>query len=624
VSPCFAGLLAGLLLPGAGFAPPSVPQKSIRGAGYAGAAALRVEPRDTAQDEDSLPKSVRRLSKYERQSVADLLPSGFAEVEPAPEGKVVESIEIRRLDVLEARDPLPRFVKHPLNAIHTTTKDSIVRREIILREGSAFAQVDLDETERNLRKLSQLSVVVGLPLRGSTPGTVRIFVVTKDTWSLRLNNEISVSGNGSGAGIETLTLRPTETNLFGLHHTAGLAFSYLPESFALGALYKVPRFGSSYVGASAATNVFFNNDRGTAEGFSLEGKVGQPLYTTRTEWGWGALGEYVTNVKRRYSNTKLLRFGPAKIPSGQRVPFQYEQEIGRAGVEAVRSFGWRTKNDISAGFAVDARNYRTFDLTPYAPEAVLAFRKLVPTSDTRLGPSLTYHGYTTRFHRVTDFETLALQEDLRLGHDVYARVYPITEALGSSRTFLGAFASAQYTVPLGDGLARASVEAFAELGADTIYDSAIEARLRAVTPKLGFGRVVFDANVYRRFDNYLKTTRTLGGETRLRGYPTGAFIGQDSVLYNLEFRTRPLQFWSLALGFAAFYDVGDAFDGVRNFRPKQSTGAGFRLLIPQLNRTVFRGDLGFPLTRPLPTGTPPVAFFFGFDQAFELGSAGPL
>jgi hypothetical protein len=606
---------------------------------------------DKAAEERALPRAVRRLSSYERDTVSLALPKGFAEVDPEPEGKIVESIQTVRLDVLEARDPVPGFARRPLNALHSTTRERIVLREVLVKQGEPFAQMNLDETERNLRRLAQLSLAVGLALRGSAPNKVRVLVITKDVWSLRLNYDISVPGTprfgapergvvgaallgpaayfpfaftGTSAGVENLTIRPSEWNLFGLHHTASLLFSYLPESFAMGASYKVPRFGTSIIGASAGASVILNNDRLEPEGFSLEGAVGQSLYTTRTDWAWSASGSYTTNVRRRYTNARLLRFGPSSVPVDRRVPFQYEQDLGLAAVSATRSYGWLLKNDLTLSFGVDARNYRTFDLTPYDARAVAAFLRVVPTSDTRVGPGVTYHTYTNRFHRITDFSTLGLQEDYRLGHDVYVRAYPVLEGLGSSRNFLGLFASAQYTAPVGNGLVRFSVETFQELAPERVYDAAIDLRLRAVTPRiLGAGRLVFDAGVYRRFANYLRATSALGGDTRLRGYPTGAFIGQDLMLYNLEFRTRPITLWSLGLGGAVFYDVGDAFDGIQNLRPKQSTGVGFRLLIPQFNRVVFRGDLGFPLTRPLPAGASAVAFFFGFEQAFEFGSAAP-
>jgi outer membrane protein assembly factor BamA len=116
---------------------------------------------------------------------------------------------------------------------------------------------------------------------------------------------------------------------------------------------------------------------------------------------------------------------------------------------------------------------------------------------------------------------------------------------------------------------------------------------------------------------------SVGGESRLRGFPSNAFTGKDFALYSLEFRSRPLYIASLALGGAVFYEAGDVFSGLSKLRPKQSAGFGFRLLIPQFNRIVFRGDIGFALSRPLPDGTKAYGLFFGFEQAFGFGTAAP-
>jgi hypothetical protein len=562
-----------------------------------------------------------RLSKLERRKI-ELVAHGTPEIEPEPEGKIIERVNVVRLDVLDDEDPLPAWevLGSVVNSLHTRSQKGIIARDILVHEGKPYVQADADETERNLRRLqSQLSFAVALPLKSSRPGYVRVLVLTKDVWSLRLGWTL----DASAAGIDSLVLNPVETNVWGLHHVASMTFQYLPESFSLGASYSVPRFGKSFIGARGNAGLFWNARSGDTEGSTGGLSVGQPLYTTRTAWAWNVSGSWSDRVARRYSNARLLRFGPRDIPTEGRVPFEYRASTTSVGAGFTRSFGWLTKHDLSLDAGITMRNNRTFDLSPYDRRAVDAFLNVVPTNDTRVGPTITYHAYTTKFHRITDFETLALQEDYRLGHDVYLRGYPVLDSIGSSRTFLGLYGSAQYTVPLGNGIARASVEGMIEADDKRVYDASIEGHLRVVSPKTFAGRFIADLAGYSRPENYMKTSVGVGGETRLRGFPTGAFIGKDFVLYSLEFRTRPLQLWSVALGGAVFYDVGDVFSGFENFRPKQSTGVGFRLLIPQFNRVVLRGDLSFPLSRPLPAAAPPVAFFFGFDQAFGFGTAAP-
>jgi hypothetical protein len=61
--------------------------------------------------------------------------------------------------------------------------------------------------------------------------------------------------------------------------------------------------------------------------------------------------------------------------------------------------------------------------------------------------------------------------------------------------------------------------------------------------------------VLDRYRNYLTRTSMLGGEGRLRGYPTNYFVGKDLLAVNLEYRTLPVELFSSQFGGALFYDV---------------------------------------------------------------------
>ena len=85
---------------------------------------------------------------------------------------------------------------------------------------------------------------------------------------------------------------------------------------------------------------------------------------------------------------------------------------------------------------------------------------------------------------------------------------------------------------------------------------------------------------------------------------------------NLEFRTRPVQIVSVQLAAALFHDVGDAFDKWSDIRLRQGVGAGIRFLAPQLDRDVFRIDVGIPVPADSPDGETTVIATFG--QAFGV------
>jgi hypothetical protein len=408
---------------------------------------------------------------------------------------------------------------------------------------------------------------------------------------------------------------PTETNLGGTHQLAFARYLYQPESQSLGFGYRIPRLAGRRLNLVAEAGLIWNRS-GDVEGSSGSISVTKALYSVRTEWAWALGSNWRDEMARRYQNGHL-----AYDAAG--VPWEYRARRVSEAAYLTRSFGLTYKHDFTLGAEMNIRAFRMPENPGIDPAAASAFAAAnMPRSETRVGPFAQYRAYTSNFLRVLDFETLGLQEDFRLGHDAYLRVYPITEALGSTRTFLGTYAALQYTLALGDGLVRAGVESTMEAEADHLSDAWVSVELRLVTPRLGFGRLVFDAGALNRYRNYANRQSYLGGDGRLRGYPSSYFVGKDVIAYNLEFRSRPVEIFSCQLGGAAFYDVGHAANGWDQLRPRQSAGFGFRVLFPQLDRVVFRGDIGFPLGRPLDPGVPPYTASIAFEQAFAVPTVG--
>ena len=585
-----------------------------------------------ARAQTAAPTQPHVYSPYELETIRRVQRTFHAAVDPAPEGKIIEAIDVVPLEVIEDRDlDVPdvllsavglSFVPD-LNALHATSRPYVIRREVLQGVGSTWSGELADETARNLRALPQLSLVIVAAFRGSRPDRVRLVVITKDVWSLRLGSAIGLSS----AGLESLLLEPTESNLGGTHELALARFTYRPLSYSLGATYREGRLHSRHYSFTADANVVFNTRSGQAEGSFGSVAVARPLWSTHTEWGWGVNTVWDDEVQRHYVGTRVQTYDAAVTPNvDDRIPYEYRSRYFTETAALTRSFGVAYKNDFSIGAEMNIRTVRDeFDAgtAVFNPAAVDEFnRTLLPVGDTRVGPFVQWRSYTTRFLRAHDIETLALEEDIRLGHDVWVKVYPVTRFLGSTRDFFGTYAAAQYTVPIADGFARASVELLNELEASDVSDAAVSAELRIVSPEMPFGRLVSDAAVLNRYRNYLNRIDFLGGNTRLRGYPSNFFAGKDLAVYNLELRTRPVQVLRFQIGAAIFYDVGDAMQGFDRLTLHDSAGFGLRTLFPQVERFVLRTDVAFPLERPLPAGVAPWAFFFSFEQAFGLATVG--
>lgn len=566
------------------------------------------------------PRRVESYSPYERATIEGALGRVGGSLDGEPEGKIVERVDVISLEVIEPRDPAPGF----LNWLHATSRRFTIERELLVRKGDLYRQDLVDETARNLRKLQQISLVLCVAAKGSDPHHVRLVVITKDVWSLRMNSNFVFAGGR----LETLLLQPSEENLFGTHHSASVQFLFEPAMYALGGRYTMPKVGGSHIRFVAEANVFINRELGETEGSSGVLSYGQPLYSTEARWSWGATIQWRNEVFRRYCPNDgvtpcadgLRGFDAGATEAVDAIPYRYRSDVLVGQEFVTRSFGQRTKHDISFGMDATRRAFRADDLGGYDRAAADEFAaEVLPVGDTRIGPFIEYRTYATSHMHALDFETLGLQEDIPIGHEAILKLSAITTALNSSRNFLGVYAAARYAVPLGDGMAAAFVESATDIQSDAIPDAAIEAGGRVITPRLGFGRLVVDGRVLHRYRNYLNRISSLGGNTRLRGYPTQAFLGKDVVVANLEFRTRPVEILSCQLGGAVFFDAGDAFDGASDFAPKQSAGFGLRILFPQLDRVVLRADWGFPLTRGyVEHDSLPGDIVVTFRQAFSI------
>jgi hypothetical protein len=576
---------------------------------------LRSAPPDAPEEPET---HAFRYSDYEEATIAGALGALGLEPDPAPEGKRVASVHLVRLEVVEVRDPAPRL----LNVFHVVTRERVVERESLLHPGEPFRRTLADETRRNLSALPQLSLVLVVAALGDAADETRTVVITKDVWSLRLNWDVALTSGG----VERLSLAPSETNVFGTHQRLGLLADVLPESYALGASYGVPRLGDGHVTLAVEAGLSFHRGTGAREGSFGSAQLVRPLWSSRTEWSWSASAGWLDEVTRLYSRGRAVRFALdpgtdcARAPT-LCVPWAWRTETASTSASVTRSFGWAVKHDLTFGAEARRSRYTVPDPASYDAATIGAFEATrVPVGEDRVYPFARWRTYTNDFLRVLDLETLALQEDHRVGPEASVTVYPVLRALGSTRDLVGLSAELAFSRALGDGLARASAETTNEVRLDGggVADGSVRGGLRLASPRGRLGRLVLDAVLVDRYENHLRRLSALGGDTRLRGWPTQYLLGSRALAANLELRSRPVQLLqSLQLGAAAFYDVGDAFDRWHDVSLHHSAGLGARVLFPQLDRTVFRIDVGFPIARALPAGVAPVDFVATFGQAFS-------
>lgn len=193
-------------------------------------------------------------SDYEQETIDDAVGRLGARIDESPDGKRIESVEIVTLDVIEKRDPIPGF----FNVFHITSRPWIIRRELLFKSGQRYDRRRVEESARNLRGLRQLSLVLVVPLVGSDDSSVRVLVITKDVWSLRLNTDFQyVDGK-----LTRLLLQPAEENVLGTHTMVGGLFVLEPATYSLGAQFIDRRVAGSRIQGTISGNVIFNRSTG--------------------------------------------------------------------------------------------------------------------------------------------------------------------------------------------------------------------------------------------------------------------------------------------------------------------------------------------------------------------------
>jgi hypothetical protein len=540
------------------------------------------------------------LSKYERDILRSVLEEREFTLELNPEGKAIESIEAAPLEVFEPADPLPGW----LNWFHTTSRAAVIEREVLVSAGQQYDQRAIDETARNLRNLRQVSVVLVVPIRSKEANRVRLLVITKDVWSLRLNQSYR---NRNGV-FEYLALQPSEENVAGTHLSFTGQYIYDLSTNTFGGTVSHQRLFGSRIRAGLGVNVIQYRDTGRLDGSSGRFYFQQPLYSTRTKWAWGTSLVWLNRMYRPLLPTSGGAYTPRlyrdpQVPGAAPVPYRYHSRYLSWQTAVTRSYGFEQKTNLSFGLESLQSNADASGLIAdgYSPDAVHRFEhNMLERKSARIGPFAQLESYRNDYISMVDFETLGLQEDVQLGPRLFLKVYTGTKHALGTRDLVGVSTGLSYSASLGGSLLRLWATHLTELSPKPEdRDGMLQTGVRLVSPSLGIGRLLYDGGLLYHYQNGRNLRYALGGDTRLRGYPSEQFLGQHVVVSNVEFRTRSVKILEILFGLVGFYDVGDAFDSMRLLHPKHTIGMGGRATIPQLQRVVGRLDLSFPLTPPV-------------------------
>ncbi|MEM1110655.1 MAG: BamA/TamA family outer membrane protein [Pseudomonadota bacterium] len=490
-----------------------------------------------------------------------------------PPGAIIRNIRVTRFAVFDREDPEEdNRIYRWANDFHSTTREWVIRDQLLFTEGDRYQLVQMQESERILRDLRFIFDATVRAYR-RCGDEVDVEVYTRDIWTLTPLLSFTRSG-----GENEYTIGIRDSNFLGTGKAVTVRYEQDEERSGVNLLYSDPAImGSRWRGRITLTD----NDDGHERGLNIV----RPFYSVYETWSAGLAVEDVKleenlffrgdEVAEFNRETQMFRLfgGLADDP-------QPDKQIGRW------LFGYRYEdNEFS---------FSDSDIPP--PE--------LPADRTYSYPFAGFQSLEDEFVKLYNFDYLGRTEDVYVGERYRWTLGYSPEALGGTRdqialqgnygNTLKAIQKTVWTVEGElDGFYNIDDESFENLWltAETRYHHR-QAERWAV-----FARLRLDYTDGLTIDRQL----TLGGDNGLRGYDRNYQVGDRSYVFNLEQRYYSdwHPFRLVRVGLAAFFDVGRAwFDGEDNGSNGDvlaNAGFGLRFNSSRAEKgSVIHVDLAFP------------------------------
>ncbi len=487
------------------------------------------------------------------------LPSGQSTAPgkaPAPvrPGYVIRSITIDAQNVFNPLNPEEAGVVGTVgNSVHITTREQVVRWELLFKEGDIYSPEVVSESERNLRKRSYLSEVIIESRFDDKNKEVDVIVHTRDQWSMIVGLTFGGTSESSTAGLDF-----GDKNLLGLGQSLNYSFRTGDKGYSHNYGYRNNNlFGSRYD--------LWLEHRLRPDEYLYNAQLERPFYSLSTLDAHGA--SYLRTVHAEPGlawNTWRLKayYGQATILDNfilrAYLRLSFGEEVSRAGAG-----GYSILRDNKILIAADILN------NPYD------FAK---------------ERYIDRFRRV---------EDIPLGAVYSFSIGPRLSALGSTST------EASTSAGVSKWLRMFERDYFSYSMTLAKNDDSFNDVYADIVLRHFFRRYEYQTIVTRLQASYSESINNrfkVGGTNGLRGYKVDEFVGRNQILLNVEdriFTYKTMLAGIFEPGFVLFTDFGNTW----NDRPGDeltmlhgSFGAGLRLaLVKAPGVSLIRIDYGIPM-----------------------------
>jgi outer membrane protein assembly factor BamA len=488
-----------------------------------------------------------------------------------PEGAVIGELIFERQNVFDLTNPKEDNWFYALaNRLHWVTRESLIRRQLLITEGDEFSQRLVNESGRILRRNSFLfdAIVRPVAVEGDK---VDVEVATRDTWTLVPDLSAARTGgeNRTKFGIE-------ETNLLGRGQLVRLAridnVDRSSNSLEFADNNITDKRWSLY--ARAAEN---------SDGYSNQLNFVRPFFALDTRWTAGTI---LLDDKRAI---QLYRLGNTAA--------EFERERQYATVFGGWSKGLvgRWTRRLSTGVVYDDNRFSEVPNSSLEP-AIPEDRKLVY-------PFVTFEMLEDQFETGNNRNQIGKTEDFYLGTRLSASLGWADETFGADRS------AAIYSATFSQGFGRLDGAALlVDLKASGRYEGGETANALASLDARYYWHwadkrtffVTLSGTAGHNLD--LDNPVQLGGDSGLRGYPLRYQSGDSKLLFTVEqrFFTDWYPFRLFRIGGAVFADVGRTWGRNPIGEPElgwlRDVGLGLRFAPTRASSNkMIHLDIAFPL-----------------------------
>ncbi len=507
-------------------------------------------------------------------------------VEPSPVAAypIIAFIRIEREDVFDLSNEEDRHFPYTLaNRLHVVTREEVIRRELLFREGDPADPDVLYETERNLRRLTFLHPNTRIEVLPRDDGRVDIVVRTRDTWTTRPELSFKREANETTARFVIL-----EGNLFGHGKTASVSYKKDLDRDSGGVLYSDPRLGGTWWTLDGS---YFDRSDGLLWSIGAD----RPFYSLLTPRGGGGLASHFSQVTN-------LRLDGDEAPG-----FRHRRTDVRLGFARALRASYEEVRRLQCSFRLEDSR---FSLEPGEPP--LAAPPPVGGADYVALPEdrhfrvleVEYRASDIDFIKVNYLDKFDRYQDVNLGRDWSAALGISPAALGDDRTrlfFRGRYE--RWFRPSVFNYLRARGATTGRFRSGVGEDVITEIDLTHYF--LGLPRQTLVAHLGQAWGHNLDGDHQflLGADTGLRGYDSRRFDGNKRLMMNVEDRVYLTYDWLhlLSIGVAAFADAGYVWRAGRGQDLGDlvgDVGVGLRFdLTRSASGSTFRIDYAYPLNR---------------------------